>query len=202
MDERELISRCREGDEGAWAQLYAAQGPVVARFVGHMIGVSEDRDDLVQQVFVELLVSLGRFRGEATLSTYLYGIANRVVLHHLRSARRRRRRVDALTVESGTRQTTAPDAHGRTEARAHLRVVAEALESLSPDLRAVWVMRELEGLSTAEVATALRTREGTVRSRLFAARRQVLDALAADDAGAPARAEPRAGRETMARGVS
>lgn len=176
MDEQQLIERCRRGDEGAWAELYAARGPSVARFLQHMMAPGADLDDLVQQVFVELFRSLDRFRGDASLATFLFGIATRVALHHLRGARRWRRRTEALAAEPA--DAVAPDAHGRVEARGHLAVVAEALEGLAPEVRAVWVMRELEGLSTAEVAVALATREGTVRSRLFAARRHVLDALA------------------------
>ncbi|GMV38300.1 MAG: DNA-directed RNA polymerase sigma-70 factor [Myxococcales bacterium] len=180
MEERELIERCRHGDQVAWAELYASRGPAVARFLRHMLEPGADLDDLIQQVFVELFATLGRFRGDATLSTWLFGIATRVALHHLRGAKRRRRRIDALAADAQVGPEGAPDAHGRVEARAHLRVVAGALEALAPDLRAVWIMREIEGLSTAEVAQALRTREGTVRSRLFAARRQILDALAGD----------------------
>ena len=186
MNERDLIERCKAGDEVAWGRLYQEFGPVVMRFVDRMLGhggtragdgSSSDRDDVTQQVFVEVFVSLGRFRGDSAFATWLYGIAARVTLHHLRSQRRSRRRVDAWTVVANAIGETATDIQGQAEARADLRAVAAAAAELAPDLRAVWVMRELEGLSTAEVAAALDTREGTVRSRLFTARREVMAAL-------------------------
>lgn len=190
MDERDLIERCKAGDEVAWGRLYAHFGPVVMRFVDRMLGQAAvragdgsaaDRDDVVQQVFVEVFVSLARFRGDAAFATWLYGIAARVVLHHLRTRRRARRRVDAWTVVVNAVGETATDMEGQAEARADLRAVAAAADELAPDIRAVWVMRELEGLSTAEVAAALDTREGTVRSRLFTARREILATLAASE---------------------
>jgi DNA-binding transcriptional regulator YiaG len=99
------------------------------------------------------------------------------VLHHLRSRRRTKRRVEALAVATEAHAPRAPSAHERTEARAELRAVLAAAETLPPDVRAVWIMREIEGLSSAEVASALDTREGTVRSRLFAARRAIVAEL-------------------------
>jgi|GEM_PF-253159 len=176
----ELVRRCREGDERAWAELYRAHAPLVARFVGRMVGPSGPVDDLVQAVFVEVFRGLHRFRGDARLTTWLYGVAHRVTAKHIRSESRRRKRDGRWSEE---RPTSAGSAEPAVLAREALTVVRRAVLALPEPQRAVWVMRELEGLSTAEVAEALRVRLGTVRSRLFAARRAVLEALDAAGAG-------------------
>ncbi|MCB9732369.1 MAG: sigma-70 family RNA polymerase sigma factor [Deltaproteobacteria bacterium] len=172
----ELIRRCQAGEERAWHELYRAHAPLVARFVGRMVGAGGPVDDLVQAVFVEVFRGLRRFRGDARLTTWLYGIAHRVTAKHLRGEGRRRRREQRFADEGPLAARSPEPARAAREA---LAVVERAVLSLPEPQRAVWVMRELEGLSTAEVAEALGTRQGTVRSRLFAAREAVLAALAA-----------------------
>lgn len=172
----DLVRRCQAGDERAWGELYRAHAPLVARFVGRMVGPSGPVDDLVQAVFVQVFRGIRRFRGDARLTTWLYGIAHRVTAKHIRADSRRRRRDDRWGEDQATRAASPEPAMLAREA---LAVVQRAVLTLPEPQRAVWVMRELEGLSTAEVAEALGARLGTVRSRLFAARQQVLDALAA-----------------------
>lgn len=172
----DLVRRCQAGDERAWGELYRAHAPLVARFVGRMVGPSEPLDDLVQAVFVQVFRSIRRFRGDARLTTWLYGIAHRVTAKHIRAESRRRRRDSRWSADQATR---AGSPEPVMLAREALAVVQRAVLALPEPQRAVWVMRELEGLSTSEVAEALGTRLGTVRSRLFAARQHVLDALAA-----------------------
>lgn len=172
----DLVRRCQAGDERAWGELYRAYAPLVARFVGRMVGPSEPVDDLVQAVFVQVFRSIRRYRGDARLTTWLYGIAHRVTAKHIRAESRRRRRDRRWSEDQATR---AGSPEPVMLAREALAVVQRAVLALPEPQRAVWVMRELEGLSTSEVAEALGTRLGTVRSRLFAARQRVLDALAA-----------------------
>ena len=198
MDERELIDRCRGGDEAAWADLYHLHSGSVARFLHRLLGVEAEAEDLVQQVFVELFTSLGRFRGDARLSTWLYRIASNVAHKHVRGRSRARRRVDALRTHALADAALPADNRGRAEASAELRRVLVAVEELDMDHRVVWVMREVEGLSTEEVALALGVREGTVRSRLFHARKRVIERLGDEGTtktSAELRAERGPGRE-------
>ena len=83
--ERKLVARCARGDERAWEELYAANAPIVTRFLTRMLGPASYVDDLVQQVFVEVFSGIRRFRGEARVSTWLYGIARNVAWRHLLS---------------------------------------------------------------------------------------------------------------------
>ncbi len=181
--EREQLERCRAGDEAAWADLYYANAPTVARFLQRMLGPCDDLDDLIQQVFVELFSSLDRFRGDAKLSTWLYRISAHVVSKRLRSARRHRRRLEAFARDGLHAIDPAQNTpRRRVEARSQLRIVAAVVDCMDTRHRTVWVMRELEGLSTEDVAEALELRAGTVRSRLFKARKAVVAALEAAEA--------------------
>lgn len=175
-DERDLIRRCRQGDELAWAWVYREHSPRVARFLRRMLGPDNAVDDLVQVVFVELFSTLDRFRGDAKLSTWLYGIARNVAGKHIRTESRHRRRVDALAA-SQQEPRRVSSVHGAAEARAELEALESVLATLDDKHRAVWVMREVEELSTEEVAEALDLPPGTVRSRLFNARKKVLAGL-------------------------
>jgi RNA polymerase sigma-70 factor (ECF subfamily) len=177
--ERALLERCRRGDEAAWAELYRAWSPDVALFIRGVLGQRTDTDDLVQRVFLELLSSLGRFRGDARLRTWLHRIATHVVKKEIRSAVRHRRKVDA--VAACTLVAPPLDDAGRRGARERLRVIEQALAELPIEFRMVWVMIELEEMDVEEVASALRIPRPTVRSRLGRARTRLQEAIAALD---------------------
>ncbi len=178
-DGRDLVRRCRDGDRDAWATLYRTYAPTVLRFLRRMLGSQVDEEDLLQQVFVEFVSSLERFRGDARLSTWLYSIASHVAVEHQRREVRWRRKRLAFAAFAVATVPLAPDAGGSAEARAMLRTLESAVGRLDLDHRTVWVLRDLEGLGTDEVASALDIPAGTVRSRLFHARRLVLEALQA-----------------------
>lgn len=185
-----LIRRCQEGDEQAWAELYRQELPRVARFMQRLLGPDREADDAVQQVFVELFTSLPRFRGEAQPATWIYSIASHVAQNRLRTEWRRRRRAAALLElildVPGTAAGPGPD---RTAvAREELRQLGAAVDALPVRHRMVWMLRDIEGLTTDEVAAALGLEPGTVRSRLHHARRKVMARLRlrpGDEEGGP-----------------
>ena len=172
-----LLAQCACGDECAWRELYRAHSRRVARFVAAVVGPRQDVDDLVQQVFVEVLAAARTFRGEARFSTWLFGIASHVASRHVRGEVRWRLRREAAAADAD--DGAWPDPARGLEAREALAVVESAVRGLDVAHRIVWVMREVEGLPGEEVAVALGVPEGTVRSRLFHARRAVTGALEA-----------------------
>jgi len=193
VDEATLLARCRDGDDAAWAELYRAWAPQAARFLRRLLGPTPEMEDLVQQVFVRLFDALPRFRGDATLATWVYGIAANVADRHRRCRFRWLRRGEAWAMWIAGLPPGDGDVPGAADARAALRVIASAVETLDFDHRTVWVLREWEGLSSAQVADALGVPVGTVRSRLFHARRAVTAALVGGGT-AVSRVEPEAGR--------
>jgi RNA polymerase sigma-70 factor, ECF subfamily len=174
--EQELVARCRAGEEAAWAELFRKHAPHIALFLRGVLG-RLDVDDLVQRVFVELLRSLARFRGESSLRAWLHGIAHNLAHKEIRTMVRQRQTTAAYGEVLGELEAGGSPER-LAEARQQLERVAEALEALDLRFRSVWVMRELEELSVEEVAAALGEREATVRTRHHRAREKVLAALA------------------------
>jgi RNA polymerase sigma-70 factor (ECF subfamily) len=142
--------------------LYDAHRDRVYRLMVRMIGTA-DAADLTQQVFLQMLRSIGRFAGHAQFQTWLYRVAVNEALQHLRKSRRTKSCSLEHEVVDGS-----PTADRRSE---HAELLEQALARLEPDLRCVFVLREVEGLPYHGIATALRINEGTVGSRLNRARR-------------------------------
>ena len=173
----DLALRCRAGDEAAWTELYLAHGRRVSRFLRRILGDTPDLEDLVQQVFLALLTGLEAYRGEARFGTWVLGIASHVAEGHLRRQFRWRRRQVAWQQWADAAGDRSPDPGEGVEAREILAATFRAVADMDLPHRTVWVMCEVEGLDGREVAVALGIPAGTVRSRLFRARRDVATAL-------------------------
>ena len=158
----------------SFEDLFEGHVDVVFRMVRRLLGpgASEaDVDDVVQQVFIAAHRSLPGFRGDAKVTTWLYGIALRTVLAHLRSWRRHR----AMLTRLQTLPTSpyVDDLHQQTERKERLHTAWRALMNISPKKRIALLLFEVEGYSAPEIATMLNVREGTVRSRLRHARQEL-----------------------------
>lgn len=146
---------------------------MVARLLGP--GAPEaDVEDVVQQVFIAAHRALPRFRGDSRISTWLYGIATRVVLTQLRSFRRHRRLQAALA--EAPFPSTSPGPDRRYDAEDELRRVWRCLLKIKPKKRVVYLLHEVEERSAEEIAGLLKIPVGTVWTRLHHAR-QELDRL-------------------------
>ncbi len=140
----------------------------------HRLGVpSEDVPDLFQEVFVTVHRRLHTWDRKAKVTTWLFGICIRVCAAYRRKAHRHRERLVGAPPETPS-NATPETAIDRAYARALLR---ELLDSLTPARRVVFVMFELEGLSTQDIADELGIPQGTVSSRLYKARKEVEAAL-------------------------
>ena len=175
-EEQELVQRARAGDEDAFAALVEANQKRIYHLALRLTGNPDDALELSQEAFLHAWRGLDKFQGDSAFSTWLYRLASNVCIDFLR--REKRRRSLSMTVslddEEGERQAELPDrryapeeALERSEAR---RAVAEGLERLTPEHRQVLVMREIHGLSYAEIAQVLGLEEGTVKSRIARAR--------------------------------
>lgn len=161
-DEQTLVAACGEGDSDAQRELYERHCQQVYRLMFRMVG-AEYADDLTQQVFVRVLQTIGQFRSQSALSTWLYRLATNEALQFLR--RNARRTMHALGVDPADDRVSE---HRRLDDR---EMLEHALAELDPDLRAIFLLREVEQLSYYEIALALDIAEGTVASRLNRARR-------------------------------
>lgn len=173
----DTLALCRQGDPSAWNDLYRRHAPLVARFLRSLLGADPELDDLVQQVFVQAVASLGAFRGDSRFTTWLLGIASNVARQHVRGRVRTRRHEAEYAESSRAEAAMAADPADGSEARACLGRLQGALEGLSLANRTVWVLHEVEGMDARQVASTLGVTALTVRVRLFRARRAVLRAL-------------------------
>ena len=174
-DLENLIERCKAGDGLAFREVFRNHRADVARLVLRMTGRPGDLEDLVQEVFLQVYRSIKDFRGQSRFSTWLYRLTVNVVLMQRRAARSRPVLQAASDDSFGADVRELPD-----DQLARTRRVAafyRLLDRLSDKKRAVFVLHELEGLSPSEVAKVVSAPVLTVRTRLFYARRELLEML-------------------------
>lgn len=161
-----LLARAREGDAQAFRQLVERYEPAVAATVIGMLGPGDEAEDVGQETFIRFYESLDRFRGEASLRTYLTRIAVNLSLNALERRRRWRSRFRSRDREDARLPEPAGDARADLESRENEALVRAAIDRLGPEHRAVVVLRLIEGRSTRETAEVLGVPPGTVMSRL------------------------------------
>jgi RNA polymerase sigma-70 factor (ECF subfamily) len=171
-----LVAACALHDPGAMGELFDRHGDAVHRFLSRLMGAGcWDVDDMVHTTFIEALRSAARFRGGSSVRTWLFGIASNIGRHHIRDQVRRRSFLKALgDIKPAPGQT--PDQ--AAERQQMVERVAAALAQLPFDLRAAFVLCDLEEMSGADAAAALDVRQGTLGRRLFEARRALRAAVA------------------------
>jgi RNA polymerase sigma-70 factor (ECF subfamily) len=172
--EGRLIERLRAADAMALGEAYDAHHEHVRAFARRMVGDESAAEDLVQETFLALPRALARFRGDAALRTFLVSIAVNHARHHVRAAARRRAAMARLAREPEPASAGPADEMARTQLAAAL---TRALDDLPIDQRVVVVLCEVEERTSAEVARIVGAPEGTVRTRLFHAKRKLSEAL-------------------------
>ncbi|WP_394823931.1 RNA polymerase sigma factor [Pendulispora albinea] len=170
------VARLKRGEPSALADVYMRYHARLRAFAYRFLGDDSVAEDLVHDVFVALPASIARFRGEGSLEGLLFSIAVNCSRHHVRSAIRRRSAMSKLAVIP---QKDSDDPERDTSRRELASILQHALDQLSHDHRATFVLSEVEGRPAAEVATILGTAEATVRTRVFYAKRKLRELLSA-----------------------
>jgi RNA polymerase sigma-70 factor (ECF subfamily) len=191
--ERQLVEAARGGDRRALERLLGEHQARVYRFGKKMCRDDEDAADVLQETLLAAVRTLPDFRGDSSVSTWLFTIARSFCMKKRRTSKFAPASIESLDQQADQGTTVAdPDRSPEEEAAGRqLRAALDtAIDSLEPMYREVLVLRDVEGLPAAEVAEALGLSVDAVKSRLHRARmtvrERVAPALGLDAAGAPA----------------
>ncbi|HTM87636.1 MAG TPA: sigma-70 family RNA polymerase sigma factor [Terriglobales bacterium] len=182
-DELRLVQAAKKGDVGAFGELVKRYDRNVFRIALHITQNREDAEDVVQDAFLKAYENLEQFQGQSKFYTWLVRIAVNEALMKLR--RRRPERMVSLDQEVQTEEDSMPrevaDWSPNPEQlynQAELRdILGKTIQGLPPSFRTVFVLRDVEGLSTEETAQALELSVPAVKSRLLRARLQLRERL-------------------------
>jgi len=182
-DESVLVDAARNGDVGAFEQLVRRYDRNVFRIAQRITQNREDAEDVVQDAFLKAFQNLGQFQGQSKFYTWLVRIAVNEALMRLR--RRRPERMVSLDEEVRTEEDSMPrevaDWSPNPEqlySQAELKdILSKTIQGLPLGFRTVFVLRDMEALSTEETAEALNLSIPAVKSRLLRARLQLRERL-------------------------
>jgi RNA polymerase sigma-70 factor (ECF subfamily) len=165
LTEQDLIERCLTGERDAQRELFEQTSPRIYRLLLRMTGSPDDAGELTQETFVTGLQRLGQFDGRSGIATWFYRIAINQALHFRRRKGTYRRKLQELAPRRPT-EVHEPSVDVRLD-------LEGALAELSPDERAILLLRYQEQLDYRDIAEALACAEGTVASRLNRARERL-----------------------------
>ena len=183
IDETTLVVQAREGDDKAFAELVRRYEGKIFRLAQHVTQNREDAEDVLQETFMKAYEHLDQFKGDSKFYTWIVRIAVNQALMKLR-----RRKTDKSvsldeTIDTGedtlVREIAAWDEDPEQRfSREELGTILDsAIHSLEPPYRSVFVLRDIEELSTEETADALNLSVPAVKSRLLRARLQLREKL-------------------------
>jgi len=168
----DVVGRLREGDREAVEQAYVAHHAAIRAFARRLVGETATAEDLVHDTFVALPRAIRKFRGEASLRSFLIGVAINHAKRHIRTAVRRRRATERLAAVQELGEHTV-HADQTLERKRLADRLSAALDELPLDQRVVFVLCEAEQRTSVEVAAIVGAPEGTVRTRLMHAKRKL-----------------------------
>lgn len=174
-----LVLRAQEGDRVAFDELVRRHADRLYSLVAGLIGPGHEAEEVVQETFLRAWKSISRFRGQSQFYTWLYRIGvNEANRRGAQITARRSRSAFSIDDESG-REIASEDADPSRSAQiAELRRgLAEAVSGLPPDQRQAIVLRDMNGLSTAEASEIMGVGEAAFKSRLHRARLRVRSAV-------------------------
>lgn len=183
--EAQIVRRVLGGDTNAFEALVVEYEKNIYAITQRMTGNAEDAADMTQETFIKAYNSLSSFRGDSKFSVWLYRIATNVCLDFLRS--RSRKPTVSLSMEDEDGEETQLDIADESQSPERLLergltrdAVRRGLNALSPEYRQILLLREIQGLSYEEIADVLSLEAGTVKSRIFRARKRLCAFLTED----------------------
>jgi len=176
--DQELVRASRRGDRDAFRELVERYERKVVSIAVGMVHNREDAVEIAQETFVKAYENLVRFKGESSFYTWLY----RIVVNRAIDFQRRERRHPTVGLEDWgggegyeeiLKEERLTDPYQKAQAREVGERVSAAIDELTPDHKAVILLREVEGLSYDEISRVMQCSKGTVMSRLHYARKKL-----------------------------
>lgn len=185
VSELDLVKRCQKGDSGAFDELVTRYRTRVFGMVYNMVHNEQDAWDLAQDSFLKAWKSISRFRGKSSFYTWLYRIVMNVTIDWVRKKQIKGSgaefddAIELKEIDPASKTVPKPDAlPSENMERGEIRAqIDRAIAQLSPEHRAVILMKEIEDMQYNEIAEALGCSIGTVMSRLFYARKKLQNLL-------------------------
>ncbi len=188
--DEQLAAQAARGDHSAQAELVRRFQQPVLSLCFHLVG-SQHAEDLAQDALLRVVTKIETFSGESAVGTWIYRVTTNICLSHLRRSRRSpvRGSIDAET----SPQIEEHNEGSSVQMNEGLPAVRRALDELSGDQRAILVLRDVRGLEYEQLTEVLDIPIGTVRSRLFRARKNLaaaLERIESNDSNPPSKTEP------------
>ncbi|MCC7416892.1 MAG: sigma-70 family RNA polymerase sigma factor [Acidobacteria bacterium] len=188
----ELLAAARRGDATALESLLVRYQPHLYRFGLRMCGNVDDAGEVAQESLISMARAIRDFRGDASVSSWLYTIARRSCMKKRRRGKFapvREESIDAPGADAHRLADAAPSPEQSAANREIEAALTQAIDALEPSYREVLVLRDVEGLSAADAAKVLKISVDAVKSRLHraraAVRREIAPLLGADSADTP-----------------
>ena len=174
MDELRAIAQAKKGDAEAFAFLVETYETSVYRLALRMCGNAHDAEEVAQEAFVAAWKGLPSFRGESKFSSWLYQLTTNAAIDFLRREKRHR----AATPLEDELEPASPDTPQQAVEEDEVRqALQQALDSLTPEHREIFLLRQMRQLSYEEIGRLLNLEPGTVKSRLSRAKKQLRQIL-------------------------
>ena len=174
MDELRAIAQAKKGDADAFAFLVETYETSVYRLALRMCGNAHDAEEVAQEAFVAAWKGLPAFRGESKFSSWLYQLTTNAAIDFLRREKRHRAAVPMEDEPEPATPDTPQQAVEESEVRQALQ---QALDTLTPEHREIFLLRQMRQLSYEEIGHLLGLESGTVKSRLSRAKKQLREIL-------------------------
>ncbi len=175
--DEQTLAACRRGERAALERVLDAESPAIERTLSRIVGSRADVEDVLQKTMLAAIEAFPRFRGEASVRTWLTSIAIRLAQVEVRKPARARKL--ELVVASEPHADAGATDHAVDERRLRERV-REHLASLDAKKRVALALHVVEGRSIEEVAALVGVSQATVKSRLFFGRRQLMKRMKRD----------------------
>lgn len=171
-----LVRRCISGDAAAWEELVRQHNRRIYNICYRFTGSSSDAEDLTQEVFIRLYRTMASYEPDkGSFNTWLTTLTRNMLVDHFRRTRLERL-TDSIDAAPAADEDTpvlaeriedvGPSPQARLASKETQKMVQDALQKVSPDLREAVILRDLQDMDYKEIAAALKVPEGTVKSRI------------------------------------